>query len=133
MHVKSITWNDLYTLLETHRNKPHPKSRPEPPAASSTLSHVSAADNPNVHVGQFVIKIKTSRDDFGFSGSRGQSAPSARTVRNLRADGPPFHRGRSAVTIHLPYVILYNSYKNVYSSEKCEINFVGFIMMSRTC
>jgi hypothetical protein len=27
---------------------------------------------------------------------------------------------------------LYNSYKIVYSSEKCEINFVGFIMMSRT-
>jgi hypothetical protein len=99
MHVKSITWNQLYTLLETHRNKPHPKPRSEPPPASSTVSHGSAADSLNVHVGQSVIKIKTSRDDFGFSGSRGQSAPSARTVRNLRG-------GRSAIssrTVHSYY------------------------------
>jgi hypothetical protein len=75
MHVKSIAWNDIYTLLGTHRNKPHPKPRPEPPPTSSTASHGSGADNPDAHVGQSVIKIKTSRDDFGFSGSRGQSAP----------------------------------------------------------
>jgi hypothetical protein len=61
-----------------------------------------------------------------------QSGTSGRTVRHFIADGPPFHRGRSAVTIHLLYTILYNSYKIVYSSEKCEINFVGFLMMLRT-
>jgi hypothetical protein len=132
MHVKSIAWNDIYTLLGTHRNKPHPKPRPEPPPTSSTVSHGSVADSPDAHVGQSVIKIKTYRNVVGSSRSRGQSVPSVRTVRNLQADGPPFHRGRSAVTIHLSYTILYNSYKIVYSSEKCEINFVGFLMMSRT-
>jgi hypothetical protein len=132
MHVKSITWNQLYTLSGTHRNKPHPKPRPEPPPASSTVSHGSVADSPNVHVGQSVIKVKTYRNVVGSSRSRGQSIPSVRTVRNLRANGPPFHRRRSAITIHLLYTILYNSYKIVYSSEKCEINFVGFIMMLRT-
>jgi hypothetical protein len=76
MHVKSIASNDIYTLLGTHRNKPHPKPRPEPPPASSTVSHSSVADSPNVHVGQSIIKIKTYRNVVGSSRSRGQTVPS---------------------------------------------------------
>jgi hypothetical protein len=132
MHVESIIWNDIYTLLETHRNKPRPKSKPELPSASSTVSHGSATDGPKAPVGQSVNSSKSYRDNFGFSGSRGQSASSVRTFRHLLADGPLVEHGRSAVTIHLLYTILYNSYKIGYRSGKCEINFVGFLMMSRT-
>jgi hypothetical protein len=89
-------------------------------------------DSPNVSDGQSVNSSKSYRDNFGFSGSRRQSASSVRTVRHLRAESLLVHHGRSVVTIHLSYTILYNPYKIVYSSEKCEINFVGFITMSRT-
>jgi hypothetical protein len=88
MHVESITWNDLYTLLETHGNKPRPKPRPEPPPVSSTVSHGSATNGPEVPDGQSVNSSKSYRDNFGFSGSHGQSASSVRTVRHLRADNP---------------------------------------------
>jgi hypothetical protein len=161
MRVKSITWNQLYTLLGTQRNKSHPKLRSEPPPVSSTVILDRAADGPPNQVGrsvthgqkpsktcvllpslangpppqpgQSVFNSNPYRNIVGSSRSRGQSVHSVRTVWNLRADGPPFHRGLSAVTIHPPYVILYNSYKIVCSSQKCEINFVGFIMMSRSC
>jgi hypothetical protein len=121
MHVKSITWKDLYTLLETHRNKPHPKPRPEPPPASSMVSHGSTTDGPEIPVEQSVNSSKSYKDNFVFSGSRGQSVSSVQTVRHLLADGPSVDHGWSAVTIHPPYTILYNSYKIAYRSEKCEI------------
>jgi hypothetical protein len=129
MHIKSITWNDIYTLLDTNKNKPHPKPRQEAPPASSTASHGSAAESPNVPDGQSVNSSKSYRDNFCFLGSHGQSASSVRIVHHLRADNPSVHHGRSAVTIHLSYTILYNPYKIVYSSEKIETNYVGFIMM----
>jgi hypothetical protein len=119
MHVKSITWSQLYTLSGTHRNKPHLKPRPEPPPASSTVSHGSAADSPNVHVGQSVIKIKTSKDDFAFLGPAnspplqlGQSGTSARTVRHFIADGPQllFISRMSSCIIHIK---MYIAQKNV--------------------
>jgi hypothetical protein len=154
MHVKSITWNQLYTLLGTHRNKPHPKPRSELPPASSMVILGRAADGPPNQVGRSVThgqkpsktcvllpsladgpprqpgqpvltQIHTETLLVLRGLAVGLSGTSGRTVRHFIANGPQL--------LFTPYVILYNSYKNVYSSEKCEINFVGFIMMSRSC
>jgi hypothetical protein len=120
MHVKSITWNQLYTLIGTHRNKPHPKPRPEPPPASLTASHGSAADSPNAHVEQSVIKIKTSRDDFGFLGPADspplkveQSVASEQTVRVFTSDGQQllFMPRMSSCIIHIKMYIAHKSVK----------------------
>jgi len=73
MHVESITWNDLYTLLGTHRNKPHPKPRSESPPAS----HGPALDGPSL-VGQSVNSSKSQRRFWIFGVPR--------TVRPLGSD-----------------------------------------------
>jgi hypothetical protein len=79
MHVESITWNDIYTLLETQRNKSHPKPRPELPTASSTVSHGPGPDSPTLGDGRLNCTENLRRRFFA---SRvGQSISWPLTVR----------------------------------------------------
>jgi len=156
MHVKSSAQNKFPISLETHRNKPHSKPLPEPPPATSPVSLGRQADGPWPTVGQSAshgLKTEPLHKNMPPKFSTADSPPSTpgrsavhfqilhRTDAFLELisslyggrSAPPDRTVRGYCSSTIACIILHNLYKIEYSSDWCETNFVGFVLIFSTC